>query len=262
MATRIRGLRPLLKPGEVCAQQDLARTLAAVAEGGADAFYNGEVARSIARSMQKAGGYLSEEDLAAHETTWVEPISTDYRGIRVYEIPPGQGIAALEMLNILEGFDLSSLDPTSAERIHLEVEAKKLAFRDLYEEVGNPEFWCQVEIPTGRLISKEYAASLREHISPHLVSDRIAEPELGEDTTYLCAVDAAGNGCSFINSLYKRFGSGMVAEGTGVCLQNRGCSFRLTEGHPNALAPGKRPLHTRSSLASPREKVPSGPPSE
>jgi gamma-glutamyltranspeptidase/glutathione hydrolase len=175
----------------------------------------------------------------------VEPISTDYHGVRVYEIPPpGQGIAALEMLNVLEGFDLGALDPVGAERIHLEAEAKKLAYRDLYEEIGDPDFWHHAEIPTRRLISKEYAASLREHISPGLASGRIAEPALGEDTTYLCAVDAAGNGCSFINSLYKRFGSGVVAEGTGVCLQNRGHSFRLTEGHPNALAPGKRPLHT------------------
>jgi gamma-glutamyltranspeptidase/glutathione hydrolase len=233
------------KPGEVFAQRDLARTLAAVAEGGADAFYDGEIAWNIARAAQEAGGYLSEEDLAAHETLWVEPISTDYRGVRVYEIPPpGQGIAALEMLNVLEGFDLGTLDPVGAERIHLEVEAKKLAYRDLYEKIGDPEFWHHAEIPTKRLISKEYAAELREHISPARASGRVAEPTLGEDTTYLCAVDAEGNGCSFINSLYKRFGSGVVAEGTGVCLQNRGYSFRLTEGHPNALAPGKRPLHT------------------
>ena len=130
------------RPGEVFLQPDLAATLSAVAEGGAGAFYNGEIARSIARAAQEAGGYLSEEDLAAHESTWVEPISTDYRGVRVYEIPPpGQGIAALEMLNILEGFDLGDLDPVSADRIHLEVEAKKLAYRDLYEEIGDPEFW-------------------------------------------------------------------------------------------------------------------------
>jgi gamma-glutamyltranspeptidase/glutathione hydrolase len=233
------------RPGEVFLQPDLAATLSAVAEGGADAFYKGEIARSIARSVQEAGGYLSEEDLAEHESTWEEPISTDYRGVRVHEIPPpGQGIAALEMLNILEGFDMGALDPTSAERIHLEVEAKKLAFRDLYEEIGDPEFWRHAEIPTGRLISKEYTAKLREHIPPDRASEMMAEPALGEDTTYLCAVDAEGNGCSFINSLYMGFGSGVVAEGTGVCLQNRGKSFRLEEGHPNDLEPGKRPLHT------------------
>ena len=233
------------RPGEIFFQGDLAATLSAVAEGGADAFYNGEIARSIARSTQEAGGYLSEEDLSTHETVWVEPISTDYRGVRVYEIPPpGQGIAALEMLNILEGFDLGALGPESAERIHLEVEAKKLAYRDLYEAIGDPEFWRHAEIPTERLISKDYAAELRKSISPSRAAGRIAEPTLGEDTTYLCAVDAGGNACSFINSLYKGFGSGVVVEGTGVCLQNRGYSFRLDPGHPNSLAPGKRPMHT------------------
>jgi len=231
--------------GEVFQQPDLASTLSAVAEGGADAFYNGEIARSMARATREAGGYLSEEDLAAHETLWVEPISTDYRGVTVYEIPPpGQGVAALEMLNILEGFDLGSLDPVGADRIHLEVEAKKLAFRDLHDEIGDPEFWRHAEIPTGRLISKEYAGSLRGRISPERASGGVPEPALGEDTTYLCAVDARGNGCSFINSLFKGFGSGVVAEGTGVCLHNRGISFNLTEGHPNGLEPGKRPMHT------------------
>jgi gamma-glutamyltranspeptidase/glutathione hydrolase len=242
-ALLIEGRAP--RPGEIFQQPDLAATLSAVAEGGADAFYGGEIARSMARAAQEAGGYLSEEDLAAHESTWVEPIWVDYRGVRVYEIPPpGQGVAALEMLNILEGFDLSSLDPLGADRIHLEVEAKKLAYWDLYEEVGDPEFWRHAEIPTARLISKEYAAALRERVSPDRASGRVAEPVLGEDTTYLCAVDAEGNGCSFINSLYMGFGSGVVAEGTGVCLQNRGKSFRLDPDHPNALEPGKRPMHT------------------
>jgi gamma-glutamyltranspeptidase/glutathione hydrolase len=228
------------EPGEVFLQPDLAATLSAVAEGGADAFYNGEIARSIARSVQEAGGYLSEEDLAAHESTWVEPISTDYRGVLVHEIPPpGQGIAALEMLNILEGFDLGALDPVGADRIHLEVEAKKLAFRDLHEKIGDPGF---SGVPTEELLSKDYAASLRESISARAAAS--VAPDLGGDTTYLCAVDAEGNGCSFINSLFMGFGSGIVAEGTGVCLQNRGHSFRLVEGYPNALEPGKRPLHT------------------
>src|SRR5919112_2392569 len=206
--------------GEIFSQVDLAATISAVAERGADAFYKGEIAASIARSTQQAGGYLSEEDLASHESTFVEPISTDYRGIRVYEIPPpGQGVAALEMLNILEGFDLASLEPRGAERIHLEVEAKKLAFEDLHNEIGDPEFWDHSEVPTGRLISKDYADSLRALISPEHAAGLTAEP--GGDTTYLCAVDAEGNGCSFINSLYRGFGSGIVAEGTGVCLHNR-----------------------------------------
>jgi gamma-glutamyltranspeptidase / glutathione hydrolase len=231
--------------GEIFSQIDLAATLSAVAVGGADAFYRGEIAVSIARSVQGAGGYLSEEDLATHESTFVGPISTDYRGVRVYEIPPaGQGVAALEMLNILEGFDLSSLPPSSAERIHLEVEAKKLAFADLHNEIGDPEFWDHADAPTERLISKDYAASLRERISPERAAEWRSEPTPAGDTTYLCAVDAEGNGCSFINSLYRAFGSGIVAEGTGVCLHNRGNSFRLEPGHPNAIAPGKRPMHT------------------
>jgi gamma-glutamyltranspeptidase / glutathione hydrolase len=148
------------------------------------------------------------------------------------------------MLNILEGFDLSSLEPSGAERIHLEVEAKKLAFRDLYNEIGDPEFWGHAEITTRRLISKDYAATLRGRISAERAAEPGAEPALGRDTTYLCAVDAEGNGCSFINSLYRAFGSGVVAQGTGVCLHNRGYSFRLDPGHPNAIAPGKRPMHT------------------
>ena len=242
------------QPGEVFAQPDLADTLSAVAEGGADAFYNGRIARNMAEAAQRAGGYLAEADLAAHETLWVEPISTEYRGVRVYEIPPpGQGIAALEMLNILEGFDLAALDPLGADRVHLEVEAKKLAYGDLYREIGDPEFWRDPPVPTERLISKEYADSLREKIS----SDRVAvppdEPPLGEDTTYLCAVDAEGNGCSFINSLYMGFGSGVVAPGTGVCLQNRGFSFRLDANHPNGFAPGKRPMHTIIPTLATRE---------
>ena len=225
--------------------QDFADTLAAVAADGADAFYGGWIARSLARAVQDEGGYLSEEDLAAHETLWVEPISTDYRGLRVYEIPPpGQGIAALEMLNVLEGFDMAGLGETSAERVHLEAEAKKLAYQDLYREIGDPEFWKHAQIPTERLLSKEYAEDLRSRISLDRASGRVAEPALGEDTTYLCAVDAEGNGCSFINSLYMGFGSGIVAPGTGVRLQNRGHSFRLDPDHPNSLVPGKRPMHT------------------
>jgi len=231
--------------GEIFSQVDLAATLSSVAEGGADVFYRGEIGASIARSTREAGGYLSEDDLASHESTSVEPISTDYRGVTVFEIPPpGQGVAALEILNILEGFELAHLDPSGAERIHLEVEAKKLAFEDLHDEIGDPEFWQHAEMPTERLISKDYAASLRGRISPERAAGRGLEPAPGGDTTYLCAVDADGNGCSFINSLYRGFGSGVVAEGTGVCLHNRGNSFRLEVGHPNAIAPGKRPMHT------------------
>lgn len=230
------------RPGEVFRQKDLAATLGTVAEDGADAFYTGQIARAVARTVREEGGYLSEDDLAQHQTSWVDPISTSYRGVRVYEVPPpSQGIAALEILNLVEGFDMADLDPAGAERIHLETEAKKLAFQDLFEKVGDPEF---SDIPTAELLSKGYAAKRRKGISADKVNIGPAEPVLDGDTTYLCAVDSEGNGCSFINSLYTGFGSGVVAEGTGVCLQNRGCSFRLAEDHPNALAPRKRPLHT------------------
>ena len=233
------------RAGQLVRNEDLAATLDAVIKGGSEAFYNGDIARRMARSVREMGGYLSEEDLASHKTLWVEPISTDYRGVRVYEIPPpGQGIAALQMLNILEGFDLGRYAPDSAGRVHLEAEAKKLAFKDLHEKIGDPE---SASVPTAELLSKAYAARLRKSISSSRASNISAggvEATLGGDTTYLCAVDAAGNGCSFINSLYMGFGSGVVAPGTGVCLQNRGNSFQLAEGHPNALAPGKRPMHT------------------
>lgn len=228
------------RPGEMFRQPNLAATLAAVMEGGADAFYNGPIARSMVDAAREAGGYLEEGDLTSHESTWVEPISTDYRGVRVYEIPPpGQGVAALQMLNILEGFEMAEFGALSAERIHLEVEAKKLAFQDLHDKIGDPEF---AAIPTDELLSKDYAASLRGRIS-HERAGASVGPNLGDDTTYLCAVDAEGNGCSFINSLYMGFGSGVVAE-SGVTLQNRGHSFRLDPDHPNSLVPGKRPMHT------------------
>lgn len=228
--------------GEMVRFPDMAGTLAAVIGGGADAFYGGGVASRIVRSVGEDGGMLSEEDLASHETLWVEPISTDYRGVEVYEMPPpGQGIAAIELLNILEGFDAGDFNPTGARRVHHEVEAKKLAFRDLFGKIGDPDF---SNVPTGELTSKEYAAGLRREIDPSKATVPSFTPVLGDDTTYLCAVDAEGNGCSFINSVYMGFGSGVVADGTGVALQNRGHSFRLVEGHPNEISPGKRPLHT------------------
>ena len=217
--------------GEIFSQVDLAATISAVAERGAGAFYKGEIAASIASSTQQAGGYLSEEDLAAHESTFVEPISTDYRGVRVYEIPPpGQGVAALEMLNILEGFDLATMEPSSADRIHLEVEAKKLAFEDLH---GEDRGSCTFRHTDRGADLERLRRSCAGRISPATPRTLVA-PAPGGDTTYLCAVDAEGNGCSFINSLYRGFGSGIVAEGTGVCLHNRGNSFRLEPGHPNA----------------------------
>jgi gamma-glutamyltranspeptidase / glutathione hydrolase len=231
------------RAGEIFRQPELASTLFDVAERGAGAFYSGKTAARIASAVRRDGGLLSEDDLAAHTgSLLVEPISTGYRGVTVYEMPPpGQGIAALEMLNVLGGYSLSALRPYTAERIHLETEAKKLAFSDLYTRVGDPDF---SEVPTRALLSKEYATGMRRQISTSRAGHLATSGRLGNDTTYLCAVDAAGNGCSFINSLFKSFGSGIVADGTGVCLQNRGSAFRLSESHPNALSPNKRPLHT------------------
>lgn len=228
--------------GEIVRLPDMAATLGKVMDGGADAFYGGEVAKRIVRSVNDAGGMLSADDLTDHETLWLDSITADYRGVTVHELPPpGQGIAALELLNILEGFGMNGFGSLSAERVHHEVEAKKLAFRDLFDKIGDPDF---VSVPTEELICTEYAAKLRREIDPNRASVANSGPALGDDTTYLCAVDAEGNGCSFINSTYMGFGSGLVAEGTGVPLQNRGHSFRLVAGHPNELAPGKRPLHT------------------
>ena len=186
------------RAGEIFRQPELADTLSAVSEKGADTFYGGKIAARISAAVRRDGGFLREDDLAAHtESPLVEPISTDYRGVTVYEMPPpGQGIAALEMLNVLGGYSLSALRPYTAERIHLETEAKKLAFSDLYTMIGDPDF---TEVPTRELVSKEHAAGMRHQISTSRAGHLATSGRLGDDTTYLCAVDAAGNGCSFIN---------------------------------------------------------------
>ena len=155
--------------------------------------------------------------------------------------PPSQGVAALAMLDVLERFDLAALDPLSVERIHLEAEAARLALADAHALVGDPE---QADVPVAALASDERAAKLAAEIDPERAGASGPVAGVGADTTYLCAVDAEGNACSFINSLYKAFGSGIVAPGTGVCLHNRGLGFSLDPGHPAALGPGRRPFHT------------------
>ena len=215
------------RAGQVVRLPDLARTLATVAEHGADAFYEGEIAERIAATAT----FVEPADLAAHRSTWADPIDAGYHGLRVHEMPPPTtGIAALMMLRMLEGEDLGSLDPLCAERIHLEAHAKQRAFAALHEHVGDPDF---VDVPVEALLA-----------GPGGLDERAPAGRGAGDTTYLCAVDREGNGCSFINSLYKPFGSGLVAPGTGVCLHNRGFGFTLEPGHPSAMAPGKRPLHT------------------
>jgi gamma-glutamyltranspeptidase/glutathione hydrolase len=220
------------REGELVRLPDLARTLAAIAGEGPRTFYEGEIAERIVAAAKAAGGFLEPEDMAAHRSTWVDPISAEYRGLEVFELPPPTtGVAALMLLRALAREDLGALPALSAERIHLEVQAKRHAFAALHEHVGDPDF---VDVPVAALLAGD---------AP--VAERRAPAGRGAgDTTYLCAVDAEGNGCSLINSLYKAFGSGVVAPGTGVCLHNRGFGFSLDASSPTVLAPGKRPLHT------------------
>ena len=230
--------------GEIFRNPGLARTFRKVAEGGKAGFYQGEIAEAIEEVIQKAGGCLSVADLANHQATWDEPISTSYRGYRVWECPPnGQGLTALIGLNILEGFDLSGMAPLSTERLHLQIEALRLAFADTRWYVADPQFG---DIPLDQLLSKGYAAGRRKLIDPTraTIDQQRGTPVASSDTVYLTAVDAEGNACSFINSNYMGFGTGIVPKGWGFSLQNRGHNFSLDPTHPNALKPGKRPYHT------------------
>ena len=229
--------------GDVVRLDTLAHTLEAIAEGGRDAFYRGDIAKNIASFVQANGGWLSEEDLAAHHSDWDEPISTGYRGVTVHECPPnGQGITALMALNIAEGFELGAMGPQSADRYHYLIESLRLAFADALQYVADPRVSAT---PIEQLLDKGYAARRQSLISgkalghaPH------GNPWGGSDTVYLSVVDAEGNACSFINSVFTHFGSGLVAPGTGVALHNRGALFSLDPAHPNFLQGRKRPYQT------------------
>jgi len=234
---------PAPRPGELHRAPDLARTLRSIAEGGSEAFYLGPLAAKIASFVQDKGGYLTTDDLAAHTAGWSDPIATTYRGVEVLEYPPnGQGLAALLALNVLEAYDLGTMDFFDPTRWHLEIEAVRLAMVDAGRHVADPEV---TDVPVSALVSKEYAARRRKLIDPEKAL-RLAAPGQPEhrDTVYLTVVDGQGNAVSFISSLYHSFGSGLVVPGTGICLQNRGACFTLEEGHPNALDGGKRPYHT------------------
>ena len=240
-------------PGELFRNPGLGRTLRKIAEGEKKAFYEGEIAESISSTIQAAGGCMSEEDLAAHRSTWETPASVTCQGFRVYECPPnGQGITALIALNILEGFDLPILDPLSPERLHLEIEALRLAFADSRWYVADPS---SKNIPTQELLSKGYAEQRRRLIDPkHATVDQVrGTPVASTDTVYFSVVDAFGNACSFINSNYMGFGTGIVPSGRGFTLQNRGHNFSLDPEHPNSLAPNKRPYHTIIPALATRE---------
>jgi gamma-glutamyltranspeptidase/glutathione hydrolase len=242
------------RPGEIFRNPGLAKVLRTVAEGGARAFYQGPIARAIVDAVAQAAGVLSEADLASHTTTWDDPISTVYRGVRVWECAPnGQGLCALIALNILSGFDRNTLgDPGSARRLHLQIEAMRLAFADAQRYIADPAFG---ELPIDALLSGEYADRRRKRINVDHAMARVkhGSPLASSDTVYLCVVDADGNACSFINSNYMGFGTGIVPRGCGFTLQNRGHNFSLEPGHPNALAPGKRPYHTIIPALATRE---------
>jgi gamma-glutamyltranspeptidase/glutathione hydrolase len=229
--------------GEIFKSPDLGRTFRLIAEKGPDVFYRGELARRIVDFVQAEGGFLTYEDLANHHGDWVEPISTPYRDATVYQIPPNsQGFVALEMLNILEGFDLQKLGHNSAEYFHRMIEAKKLAFADRDRYLADPE---KVLVPLEKLISKEYAAERRRLIDSERAATEVAPGLIDStETVYLTVVDEKRNVVSFIYSVFDDFGSGRVVPGTGIALQNRGAGFSLESGHPNEMAPGKRALHT------------------
>lgn len=229
--------------GEIFRNPDLADTYEKIAAGGRDEFYKGDIARTIADYMQKHGGFLSYEDLAAHTSEWVDPVSTNYRGYDIWQLPPnGQGIAGLQILNIMEGYDLKSMGFGSAEYIHHFVEAKKLAFEDRAYYYADPDF---NDIPVDRLISKEYADERRKLIDPERSARRYdhGTPD-PQNTIYLTTADKDGNMVSLIQSNYRGMGSGMTPYGLGFVLQNRGEGFNLEEGYFNTYEPGKRPFHT------------------
>lgn len=229
--------------GEIFRNPALASTLERIAKGGRNEFYRGSIAREIDVFMKQQGGFLSYDDLARHHSEWIDPVSTSYRGYDVWELPPnGQGIAALQMLNILEGFDIASMGFGSAEYIHTFTEAKKLAFEDRAKYYADPVF---SNVPVEQLISKKYANERRKLIDPDSAA-RIYDPgkiEAG-NTVYLTVADRFGNMVSLIQSNYRGMGSGMCPTGLGFVLQDRGEMFTLQEGHNNVYAPGKRPFHT------------------
>ena len=239
----INGRAPM--KGEIFKNPDLANTFETLAEKGRDAFYKGEIAKTIAAYIKEQGGFLSYEDMASHKSEWVEPLSTSYRGYDVWELPPnGQGIAALQMLNILEEYDFRHFGFGSPEHIHYFSEAKKLVYEDRAKFYSDPEF---NDLPIKELISKEYASKRRKLIDDNRAARKYdpGSPELDNgETIYLTVADKEGNMVSLIQSNYRGMGSGMTPTGLGFILQDRGELFSLEEGHYNVYEPGKRPFHT------------------
>ena len=244
------------RTGDVFKNPKLAASLEQIAKGGRDAFYRGAIAKAIADDMQRRKGLLRAADLAAHKSDWTEPIATNYRGYDVLEFGPNtQGVVALEMLNILEGFDLKALGHNSAAYLHLLVEAKKIAFADRDAWLADPATTPPDALK--KMLSKQYAAERRKEIDRERAARDYKPLSIGGsspagedrpvahgDTIYLTAADKDGNVVSLIQSIYEAFGAGIVAGDTGITLHNRGSLFSLRDGHPNLLAPGKRPFHT------------------
>lgn len=229
--------------GEVFRNPAMARALRLVAEQGRDALYKGELAAAILKTSQRLGGTMTAEDLLTYSAEWVQPLSIDYRGWRVYELPPnGQGMAALEMLNIMETEPATPLGALSAAEMHKRIESMKLAYADLRRYDADPRTY---HAPVEQLLSKEYARKRAALLDPrHANCEVPAGQPVGSDTTYLTVVDKDGNMASWIQSVYSDFGSGVTVDGMGFVLQNRGGGFTLEAGHPNVLAGGKRPFHT------------------
>jgi gamma-glutamyltranspeptidase/glutathione hydrolase len=230
--------------GEWFRNPDLAATFRTIAREGPEAFYGGALGGRVVEHLRERGGFLTLQDLEDHAPRWVDPISTGYRDYTVWELPPaGQGVAALQMLEIAEGLDLKSMGHNSAEYLHHLVEAKKLAFADLARYVADPD---HMEVTAAALLDPDYVASRRALIDPARASETVepGAPATESETIYLTVADRDGNMVSFINSIYEYFGSGVVVPGTGFALQNRAAGFTTEEGHPNRVGPRKRPLHT------------------
>ncbi len=232
------------RTGEWFRNPDYAATLRQIAAEGPDALYGGELGARVAEGIQALGGFVTLDDLREHRSQWVEPISAEFRGVRLWEIPPpGQGIAALQMLRILESFPLEAMGHNSAEYLHHLVEAKKLAYADLAHHIADPRF---METDPERLLSAPYIDERRGLLDPHQAGEEVdpGPAVTDSETIYLTVADAEGNMVSFINSVYSAFGSGVVVPGTGFDLQNRGAGFTMEPEMPNTVAPGKEPFHT------------------
>jgi gamma-glutamyltranspeptidase/glutathione hydrolase len=232
------------KAGEWFRNPDLAESFRIIADQGPRALYGGVLGKRIVDHLKSKGGFLSLDDLAAHQAEWVEPISATFRGHTIWELPPNnQGVAALEMLKILEPFDLRAMGHNTPAYLHHLIEAKKLAYADLGTWVGDP---AAMQAPVARLLDDAFISKRRALIDPNKAAKRVdpGAALTSSETIYLAAADSAGNMVSFINSIYWEFGSGVVVPGTGFALQDRGAGFTLTEGLPNTVGPKKRPFHT------------------